>query len=181
MATGFIGGVRGAAGRPPLDRAAGFLVNSLGQEFGRRLEIGVRSKKILACTVRGLLRNRVAMSDNRRDIIVFFFVAVFAGFAPALFPKNLEACTAVAAISLNEDTRVGGEPGEDPHLKVRPGLRPVKSAESLGVGAGEVVGDGDEYIIQAEGLREGRGYSLGSRVNLAWRMILWAWLCQLHR
>jgi hypothetical protein len=174
--------LNGIASMPePLDTARRVLVNLFGQWFGRRLEIGDRDKRLLACSKRGLLRSRVAMSANTCRIIVFLLVIASALIVPAILPASLDARESTPAIVLESGVRVGGEPGEDPHLKVDPSIRPVMDSESLGASGAGMVGVGEEYTIQREGVWEGRGCSLGSRVNLAWRMILWAWLCQLQR
>jgi hypothetical protein len=80
-----------------------------------------------------------------------------------------------------DEFRVGGEPGEDPHLKVQPTIHYVGNSDLLGCSEGVKVGDAGVCGIQAEGMREGSGECLGSRVNLAWRAILRTWLWQLQR
>ena len=120
------------------------------------------------------MRNR-----NRRIIIIILAIAVI-DIAPALFPTNVEARDPVA-VAQPGGRSVGGEPGEDPHLKVDSALQPVKDSESPGYIGGGGAGVEDEYIITAEGIREASEYGLGSRVNPAWRMIFWIWLWQLRR
>ena len=167
--------------RRPLDMTGGFLIDLLYRKFGRRLAIGCRDKIISNCSARCSLGDRVAMRDHSRRIIILILAIAVSNVVPASFPTRVEARDPVAGVAVPEDYSLGGEPGEDPHLKVKPAVQPVKDPEPLGCYGGGGAGGEDEYIINAEGIREGRGYGLGSRVNPAWRMILWVWLWQLHR
>lgn len=167
--------------RRPLDMTGGFLIELLYRKFVRRLAIGFRDKIISNCSARCSLGDRVAMRDHSRRIFILILAIALMNVVPALFPTHVEARDPVAGVAVPEEYALGGEPGEDPHLKVKPEMRPVKDPGPLGCSGGGGAGGEDEYIINAEGIREGRGYGLGSRVNPAWRMILWVWLWQLRR
>lgn len=107
-------------------------------------------------------------------------LALIGGAALAFFAARVEAREPRAGIALPENYALGGEPGEDPHLKTIPTIY-IKDSEPLGVDGGEGPVFLDECSIYLESSREGSGRGLGSRVNLAWRMFLRTWLWQLHR
>ncbi len=71
---------------------------------------------------------------------------------------------------------VGGEPGEDPHLKVSPVI-PVKECEPFGATGN--AGAGDIASVYT-GSWEGES-GLGSRVNRVWRLVLQMWFWTLQR
>ena len=122
------------------------------------------------------------MRNYSRKIAIFMFLALVAGAAPAFYAARIEAREPRAGIAQPEDYALGGEPGEDPHLKTIPTIYIItQESEPLGVAAVEGPVLLDECSINLEGLREGSGRGLGSRVNLAWRMFLRTWLWQLHR
>ena len=122
------------------------------------------------------------MRKNSQKIAIFMLFALVAGAAPAFFSARVEAREPRAGIALPEDYALGGEPGEDPHLRTLPNIY-IDDGESKLLGTGVIEGPvlSDEYFINLEGSREGSGRGLGSRVNLAWRMFLRTWLWQLHR
>jgi hypothetical protein len=121
------------------------------------------------------------MGNCSRKIAIFVLLALAAGAIPAFFATSVDAREPRAGVAQIEDWRLGGEPGEDPHLKTIPTIFVVQKSEFLGAGGGEGPVLLDEGSINSEGLREGSGRGLGSRVNLAWRMFLRTWLWQLHR
>jgi hypothetical protein len=166
--------------RPSLDMTRGFLIQFFYRKFRRRLAIGSRDKIISACNARCRLGDRVAMRNCSPRIIIIILAIAVIDIAPALFPTNAEARDPVA-VTQPGGCGAGGEPGEDPHLKIDSAIQPVKDSESLDCAGGEGDGIENECIINAEGIREGREYGLGSRVNPAWRMIFWIWLWQLRR
>jgi len=157
----------------PLDIVSPFLVDLYGIGFVRRLELGVRNKIILACAVRGLLRSRVAMSSYRRYLTIFFLAAAAA--IPVLFPKTVAAREPVPALYQDIGGVLFSDPGEDPHLKADPGIRPFMETEALGASRSGVVESGVESGVCAWSRWERRGCGFGSRVNLMWRLFLRAW------
>jgi len=121
------------------------------------------------------------MENYSRKIAIFALLILLTGMAPALFPTRAEARDPRPSIALPENYVVGGEPGEDPHLKTIPKIYVIQQSAPLGpVGEGGAVLL-DECSTQSEGLREGSGRILGSRVNRVWRIFLRGWLIQLHR
>jgi len=117
-----------------------------------------------------------------QKIAILLVSVLVVGMAPAFFAARIEAREPRIGIAQPEDLILGGEPGEDPHLKTIPTIYTIKfESAPLGAegGGGTVSLDGSS--INLEGSREGRGRCLGSRVNLAWRMLLRTWLWQLHR
>jgi|GEM_PF-3070715 len=121
------------------------------------------------------------MKAYSRLIFILGFTIAVAGIAPAFFPTHLEARNPAPGVVSPEDQKVGGEPGEDPHLRVKPIIRIETDSDLLGCESGGKTGDADVYGTQAAGVREGRGSSFGSRVNCVWRTLLWTWLWQLQR
>jgi len=122
------------------------------------------------------------MRNYSRKIAILMVLALVAGAAPAFYAARLEAREPRIGVAEPEDLMVGGEPGEDPHLKTIPTIYTIKyELAPLGTAVGEGAVPLDESSINLEGSREGRGRCLGSRVNLAWRMLLRTWLWQLHR
>jgi hypothetical protein len=129
----------------------------------------------------GFFRDRVIMENYSRKIAIFALSVLLAGTAAALFPTRAEARDPRPGIALPESYVVGGEPGEDPHLKTIPEIYIVQESAPLGA-----VGEGGPVLLEecstrSEGLREGSGRILGSRVNRVWRIFLRGWLMQLHR
>jgi hypothetical protein len=120
------------------------------------------------------------MRDHSRKVIILFLTIFALAAVPALLPPNAEARDPLAGVVPPDDYRVGGEPGEDPHLKVKPYEVPVREQDFLGCSGAASAGFEEESSMNAEGIREGRGAVLGSRVNPAWRAILWMWLWQLR-
>jgi hypothetical protein len=114
---------------------------------------------------------------NKSRILAFLILsfAVAAAF-PVLIPSIAEACNP-SAVAVRG---AGADPGEDPHLAVKPDVSPGYATVSQGCSSGEgaIV---DESDCNAEGMREVHENGLGSRVISAWREILWMWLWQLHR
>jgi hypothetical protein len=129
----------------------------------------------------GFFKDRVMMGNCSRKIAIFVLSALAAEAIPAFFATRVEARDPRIHIAQIEDYVVGGEPGEDPHLKMIPTIYVVQESEFLGVGGHESPVLLDECSISSEGSREGSGRCLGSRVNLAWRMFLRTWLWQMHR
>ena len=121
------------------------------------------------------------MKAYSRFIVLLGFTAVLAGIAPAFFPTHLEARNPTPGVVSPEGSKLGGEPGEDPHLRVKPIIRIETDADLVGCDSGGKTGDADVYGTQAAGMREGRGSSFGSRVNCAWRTLFWTWLWQMQR
>ena len=129
----------------------------------------------------GFFQDRVIMRDVSRKIAILMLLTLVAGAAPAFFAPRAEAREPRAGIALPENYALGGEPGEDPHLKTIPTIYITQESEPLGADGYEGPVLLDECSISSEGSREGSGRCLGSRVNLAWRMLLRTWLWQLHR
>jgi len=129
----------------------------------------------------GFFQDRVIMRHYSRKIAILMLSASIAGAAPAFFATRVEAREPRAGIAQPEDWNLGGEPGEDPHLRTIPTIYITQESELLEADGGEGPVPLDEYSINLEGSREGSGRGLGSRVNLAWRMFLRTWLWQLHR
>ena len=129
----------------------------------------------------GFFQDRVIMRNYSRKIAILMFLALIAGAAPAFFAARVEARDPRAGIALPENYALGGEPGEDPHLKTIPTIYIMRNRSSSAPTATRAPFSSDECSISAEGSREGSGRGLGSRVNLAWRMFLRTWLWQLHR
>ncbi len=121
------------------------------------------------------------MRHYSRKIAILLVLALAAGAAPAFFATRIEAREPRAGVALPENYTLGGEPGEDPHLKTIPKIYITQESELLGADGdvGPVLLD--ECSLSSVGSREGSGRGLGSRVNLAWRMFLRTWLWQLHR
>jgi hypothetical protein len=121
------------------------------------------------------------MGNYSRKIAIFALFVLLAGAAPTFFATRAMARDPRPRVALPENYVVGGEPGEDPHLKTIPEIYIVQDSAPLGAvgGGGPVLLD--ENSIQSEGLREGSGRILGSRVNRVWRIFLRGWLLQLHR
>jgi hypothetical protein len=126
-------------------------------------------------------QDRVIMKNYSRKIAFLMLLAIAVGAAPALFATRVEAREPRAGIALPENYSLGGEPGEDPHLRTIPTIYIVQESELLGADGGEGPVLLDESSINLKDSREGSGRGLGSRVNLAWRMFLRTWLRQLHR
>lgn len=114
-------------------------------------------------------------------IAIFMLLALVSGAVPAFFAARIEARELWDGIDQTEYWKLGGEPGEDPHLKTIPTILLEYKSEPLGAESAGGPVPMDEYSINLEGSREGRGRGLGSRVNLAWRMFLRTWLRHLHR
>ncbi len=129
----------------------------------------------------GSLWNRVIMRNYSRKIAFLVVLGLVAGAVPTFFAARLEARDPRAGIALPEDYALGGEPGEDPHLKTIPKIYITQDSKLLGVDGSEGPVLLDESSINSMVSREGSGRGLGSRVNLAWRMFLRSWLWQLHR
>jgi hypothetical protein len=122
------------------------------------------------------------MRNYSRKIAILMLLVLVAGAAPAFFATRANAREPRPGIAQPDDWRLGGEPGEDPHLKTIPTIYIAKyESEPLRAGGGGGSVLSDESSINLEGSREGSGRCLGSRVNLAWRMFLRTWLRQLHR
>ena len=121
------------------------------------------------------------MRNNSRKIAILTVLALVAGAAPAFFAARAEAREPRPGIALPEGYKVGGEPGEDPHLRTIPKKFQITQESEILVDGDEGPVLLDEDSTSPEGSLEGRGRGLGSRVNLAWRMFLRSWLWQLHR
>ena len=122
------------------------------------------------------------MRNYSRKIAILMVLALVAGAAPAFYAARLEAREPRIGVAEPEDLMVGGEPGEDPHLKTIPTIYSIKfESAPLGAGGGGGTVSLDGSSINLEGSREGSGRCLGSRVNLAWRMFIRTWFRQLHR
>jgi hypothetical protein len=121
------------------------------------------------------------MKAYSRIVLILALTIFIAGIAPALFPAQVEARDPVASVVVADDDKVGGEPGEDPHLKVNP-IRMIESdSDALGCGSFGDTRDADVNGTQAAGIGEERGGSFGSRVSCWWRMLLRTWLRQMQR
>jgi len=121
------------------------------------------------------------MRNYSRKIAFLVVLGLVAGVVPTFFAARLEAREPRAGIALPEDYALGGEPGEDPHLKTIPKIYIAQDSKLLGIDGSEGPVLLDESSINSMVSREGSGRGLGSRVNLAWRMFLRSWLWQLHR
>jgi hypothetical protein len=105
-------------------------------------------------------------------------LAVLVSFILLLLPGALLARgPSIRFVDVETETIVGGEPGEDPHLKLPPVTRPIQESQST-AGAGEVCAGGVEGA--SEGLWEGES-GLGSRVNRVWRLVLQMWFWTVQR
>ena len=120
------------------------------------------------------------MRNYSRKTAIFMLVTLFAGATPVFFPTRIEARDPRVTITTLDVWSLGGEPGEDPHLKTIPTIS-IQESELLRTNGYEGPTLLDESTTSSIGLREGRGRCLGSRMNLAWRMFLRTWFRQLHR
>lgn len=121
------------------------------------------------------------MRNISRKIAILMMLTFIVGAAPAFFATRVEAREPRAGVALPDNYVLGGEPGEDPHLKTIPKIYIAQESELLGADGDKGPVLLDESSINLESSREGSGRGLGSRVNLAWRMFLRTWLWQLHR
>jgi hypothetical protein len=116
-------------------------------------------------------------------IIAILIVVAAAEIAPLFFPTDVEAGVSLALDDSPCEYRIGGEPGEDPHLKDNSKHRHIVDDDSdlLGCTGSTKVVDTGAGGIQVASMREGSGESIGSRVNFSWRMILRIWLWNLQQ
>jgi len=117
--------------------------------------------------------------NRKSTFLVAAFLAVL--IIPSVLSVESVAREPEAGEITTYDFRIGGEPGEDPHLKIKPEIQFEMDSGSYGSSISDPAGDKDYCHVQAVCMREGRGYFRGSRVNLVWRMIIQAWLWTAHR
>ncbi len=129
----------------------------------------------------GLFRNRVIMGNSIRKIAILMASIILVGAALTILASRAEARDPRAGVAVPENYALGGEPGEDPHLKTIPTIYIIQESNCSGAVAGSGPVLLDECSMSAEGTREGCGRGLGSRVNRAWRVLLRTWLWHLHR
>lgn len=117
--------------------------------------------------------------DLRRAAFLFIIVAISIS-TNALVPTVAAARDPQAGI-VDPDVNVvvGGEPGEDPHLKTTP-TEPIKDYGDPPIGASVRCDGSGRNIYDWSGRGEGES-RLGSRVGCWWRLILGMWLCTLQR
>jgi hypothetical protein len=140
------------------------------------------NEKLNSCVqCSAFFQDRVIMRNISRKIAILMMLTFIVGAAPAFFATRVEAREPRAGVALPDNYVLGGEPGEDPHLKTIPKIYIAQESELLGADGDKGPVLLDESSINLESSREGSGRGLGSRVNLAWRMFLRTWLWQLHR
>lgn len=115
----------------------------------------------------------------RRAAFLFILIAISAS-VNALAPTSSAARDPQTGfVDPETNVVVGGEPGEDPHLKVTP-IEPIKDEVEPPIGVSAASGGSNAYAYDWSG--RGKGESrLGSRVVCVWRLILGMWLCTLQR
>lgn len=121
------------------------------------------------------------MGNSLRKIAILTASTMLLGAALMVLASRAEARDPRAGVAVPENYALGGEPGEDPHLKTIPTIYIIQETDRLGAAAADGPVLLDECSMSAEGTREGCGRGLGSRVNRAWRVLLRTWLWHLHR
>jgi hypothetical protein len=121
------------------------------------------------------------MGDSKIRIAILTATFVLACAVSFTFATKVEARGPTVAEVSADDVRVGGEPGEDPHLKLVPRIECAEDLNRLGSSCGSGAGAQRVGSIQAEGFREGAEPYLGSRMSHAWQMMLQAWFWTMHR
>ena len=121
------------------------------------------------------------MGDIKTKIAIYIIALIAVLAVSFVFSAKVEARDPVATAVSSDAYVVGGEPGEDPHLKVLPRTKVTEDTNPLGSYGGPVASGSTVTCIETEGPGERTGLCLGSRVNIAWRMILQAWLWTMHR
>ncbi len=121
------------------------------------------------------------MGNSFRKFAILTASIIVVGAALTILAARAEARDPRPGVALPENYMLGGEPGEDPHLKTIPTIYIVQETDRLGVAAADGSILLDECSMSAEGTREGCGRGLGSRVNRAWRVLLRTWLWHWHR
>lgn len=121
------------------------------------------------------MRNRIGASAYL--MLVLAGLGCFSVFVSAAAQARAERVGEGTA----EDYVVGGEPGEDPHLKVNPEFIPMKESDG-GVGAANTATGSSDALERDVVGSGGKGMLYGgSRVNQVWRMILQMLLWHMHR
>jgi len=111
---------------------------------------------------------------KRAALIIAFLILLIPAF---VVPESALARDPYAGVyDVGIEAVVGGEPGEDPHLRVTP-VEPVKESGPLGATPQGGVRDGGSFLM---GAWEGE-CGPGSRVNRAWRLMFQMWLWTLQR
>jgi hypothetical protein len=118
------------------------------------------------------------MGDSVRKAA--FFLLFFGAFCIVAITSSvdLEAHGPIAVQSSVDDLGVGGEPGEDPHLRVVPTIESVEEYNHLGRSAG---GPLMSPVAEDEIAPRGAGPYARFRSAFAWRMMLQALLWTMHR
>ena len=80
-----------------------------------------------------------------------------------------------------DDVHVGGEPGEDPHLRLIPRVECADDLNYLRSSRGSGAGVQTIKTTQTEGFGEGAERYLGSRMERAWLAMLETWFWMMHR
>jgi hypothetical protein len=121
------------------------------------------------------------MRDSKSNIAILIVIFAVACSVSFTFATKAEARGPVVAEVLPDDVRVGGEPGEDPHLRLVPRVECAEDLNRLGSSRGSGAGAQGIKNVQAEGFREGAEQYLGSRMIHAWQMMLQAWFWTMQR
>jgi hypothetical protein len=112
--------------------------------------------------------------NKRAAFNIAFLILLMTAFA---LPETALARDPYAGVyDAGVEAVVGGEPGEDPHLRVTP-IEPVKDSGPLGATPQGGAGDSRYFFLGAWEEESGPG----SRVNRSWRLILQMWLWTLQR
>ena len=121
-------------------------------------------------------------SPNRAIVCCLIFVGIISllsCFVPAgVDARDIRDGDAV----VNEYVMVGGDPGEDPHLKHQTKIIFVNEPQgNLGAGAGVPGRGGDSYRYGLNGCGGGETSYVGSRVDHVWRALLQTLLWMMHQ
>jgi hypothetical protein len=116
------------------------------------------------------------MADYKiRAAIAVLIVVLACVLSCAVSTKAVARGPVIAEVTA-DDVRVGGEPGEDPHLKLTPAVQTAEDWKPVGASGRSSGGGLRTENIGSDCPQEGLELSLCSRINQVWRMMLQAWL-----
>jgi hypothetical protein len=118
-------------------------------------------------------------SNKRAGIFATVALSAILACSFCVFSPPAAARNPRAAIVDVYDNSYGGEPGEDPHLRIRVTIHDGNGYQ--GLGDCEVSEGGPTNQSESVGSQGGTKAHGGSRVNLVWRTLLQTWFWTMHR
>ncbi len=123
------------------------------------------------------------MNTSNRAIACCLTLVSIVSLLSFFLPAGVEARDTRGGEAVSEEyVMVGGEPGEDPHLKHQTKIIYVNEPQgNFGAGGGAPGRGGDAYQYGVNGCGGGETSYVGSRVDHVWRALLRTLLWMMHQ